>query len=58
MNNVKWDILFILLLTGLLIIHSETNTMESLLKYPFISFYAVYLMGRFSGAISSRYNKR
>ena len=51
-KTILFDIIFLVVLTLLLIILNETGKMSALMKYPFVSFYAVYLLGRLGGALS------
>ncbi len=51
LKTILFDLIFIVLLTALLIILNETGKMGALMKYPFVTIYAVYLLGRLSGAL-------
>jgi hypothetical protein len=44
-----WDLIFILILAGVLIILSETGRMDLLMKLPFITLLIPYFAGRFIG---------
>ena len=54
LKTILFDLIFIVVLTALLIILNETGKMGSLMKYPFITIYVVYLLGRLAGALSVR----
>ena len=49
MKTSIWDIVIIAAMGLILTILSETNTLYIILKLPFISLYALYLLGRFVG---------
>jgi Ca2+/H+ antiporter len=54
MKTIIWDIVFIVGLAILLTILSETGNMNYLMKLPFITIYAAYLIGRFAGYLSKK----
>jgi hypothetical protein len=54
MKNKYWDIVFILLLSIVLLILTETNNINMLFKLPFITIYVSYGVGRFVGYLSNK----
>ena len=53
-KSILLDIIFIVVLTVVLIILNEAGKMGSLMKFPFITIYAVYLLGRLGGALAAK----
>jgi len=49
-----WDIVFIVILTIVLLILSETGNLDLLAKLPFVTIYVAYAIGRFVGHIASK----
>ncbi|MEN8228015.1 MAG: hypothetical protein ABFS38_07645 [Bacteroidota bacterium] len=54
MKSILLDFVFIIVLTALLIILSETGNLDSLIKLPFITIYTAYIIGRFAGYLSHK----
>ena len=49
MKKRNWDILVIVLLGVLLVILNETNNIPALFKFPFVTIYGAYVIGRLVG---------
>jgi hypothetical protein len=59
LRTILFDLIFIVVLSAVLIMLSETGKMGSLMKYPFVTIYAAYGIGRLAGVFSgSRRKKR
>jgi len=54
MKTIIWDTLFIVGLAIFLAVLSVTGKMNYLMKLPFITIYAAYLLGRFAGYLSDK----
>jgi hypothetical protein len=54
MKSSIWDYIFILLLAAFLLILSATGNMGILIKLPFITIYAAYVIGRYVGFLSNK----
>ena len=46
-KTIIFDIVFIIALGGLLVILSETNMLDLLMKYPFFTILTFYYIGRY-----------
>ena len=51
-KKAKWDLLFIVVLTGFLLYLSYIEQMELLIQMPFITLYVVFMIGKFVGVNS------
>jgi hypothetical protein len=51
-RKAKWDLLFIVVLTGFLLCLSHIEEMEILIQMPFITLYVAYMIGRLVGVNS------
>ena len=54
MKKIGWDLLFIVILTIVLVVLSETGNTEILIKLPFVTIYAAYLIGRLVGEFNAK----
>ncbi len=54
MKRIGWDVLFIIILTVVLVVLSETGKTEILIKFPFVTVYATYLIGRVVGEFNAK----
>ena len=54
MKRTVWDLLFIVILTVVLVVLSETGNTEILIKRPFVTIYLAYLIGRLVGEFNSK----
>ncbi len=55
---LKWDVIFIIVLSGFLILLSAIDRMEILIKMPFITIFAPYIIGRYVGFAIAKNNKK
>ncbi len=51
-KKAKWDLLFIVVLTGFLLYLSYIEQMELLIQMPFVTLYVVFMIGKFVGVNS------
>jgi hypothetical protein len=54
MKKIGWDLLFIVILTVFLVLLSKTGNSEVLIKLPFVTIYAAYLIGRLVGEFNGK----
>ncbi len=54
MKGYFLDIIIILILAVALTVLAETGNMDSLIKFPFMTIYLAYGLGRFAGYLSNR----
>jgi hypothetical protein len=55
LKTILFDLVFIVVLTALLIVLNETGKMSTLIKYPFITVYSAYILGRLVGILAGRH---
>ena len=56
MKTILMDLVFIIAVTAVLIILSETDHMDYVTKWPFITVLVAYTIGRFAGYLSHKNN--
>jgi len=54
MKSYFLDIIIILILAVVLTVLAETGNMDALIKFPFMTIYVAYGIGRFAGFLSNK----